>query len=404
MSTPTNRLDQLQSFTSTSIQSTPIKAQSKYTNKNKNKNQIKQKPIKIQQQPIIIDLDNQYNHQTPTFTPPPLYPRHWRNIGGNILQILSNPPQVPVWNPIVKLPIETNTTHPFGQRLQQHYLPLITHYCQGNSVIIQSFRKPNIHITTKDLRDIISPNTPIYHENLILSLELLCSHHEGAYLDPSFYPTLRDRGWTDLKRRFASSDQQFKIDKPSFKHPIIAIPIHIKGNHWTTLCRRIINGVTYFYYADNLNNARIENTIKHQIFHNTDSTFCPTKSQWITCATPNFTPHQNECGPHTILALAVLMSHPAPHPAILHPYISPNLVQYCRTWMSLLLTSGMAPLLLYTSVDLSTDLHSNRILATPFTMLQWDYITNDHLNHSTKGKISPNLSRTPIKSPKNQFL
>jgi len=98
------------------------------------------------------------------------------------------------------------------------------------------------------------------------------------------------------------------------------------------------------------------------------------------------------------------MSHPAPHPAVLHPYISPNLAQYCRTWMSLLLTSGMAPLLLYTSVDLSTDLHSNRILATPFTMLQWDYITNDHLNHSTKGKISPNLSRTPIKSPKNQFL
>ena len=328
------------------------------TNKNNNKS-------------III---HNLPHSPPPQTPPfPNDRRRWQLIGGNVLQILRNPPQTPSWHPNPILPTERHTVHPFGRLLQQQFLSIIPYYCQGHSdTIIRSYRKPDMHITTKDLRDVISPNNSIYHENLILSLELLCSFFQGSYLDPSFYPTLRTQGWIAVKRRFSCTDAQSTIDKPSFTQPIIAFPIHVGGNHWTALCRRIINGATYFYYADDLNNVQLEQTLKNYIFRNTDQHLCPPTSQWVSCTTPNYHPHHNECGPRTILALAVMMSHPAPHQNMLHPYMTSNLAQYSRIWMGLLLTSGVASLLPPEPVNTSPSLHATVIQATPFNLLPWE--------------------------------
>jgi hypothetical protein len=274
---------------------------SKNTSKNTHKNQNHQNIHKIDHHIASTKQQTLNTVQSTQSIPPFTDHRRWRKIGGNVLQLLRNPPQTPNWNPTTHLPLENHTTHPFGQLLKTHYLSIIPHYCQGNSVtIIRSIHNHEMHITTNDLRDIISPNRPIYHENLVLSLELLCNQFEGSYMDPSFYPTLRDQGWPHIKRRFASTLQCSSISKPSFESPTIAIPIHVNGDHWIALCRRVINGITYFFYADDMNRTNIECTIKNHIFKHTDTSFCPPTAQWITCRTPTFTPHQNECGPRTI--------------------------------------------------------------------------------------------------------
>ena len=102
------------------------------------------------------------------------------------------------------------------------------------------------------------------------------------------------------------------------------------------------------------------------------------------------------------------MSHPAPHSTILLPYISSNLAQYSRTWMGLLLTSGIAPLLLPAPAEPSTRLHNMPITAIPFTLLEWDYIQNNHPGPQRKCTNNPttkmSLCPVPISSPKHQLL
>jgi hypothetical protein len=55
------------------------------------------------------------------------------------------------------------------------------------------------------------------------------------------------------------------IDRPSLHHPNIALPLHINGDHWVGLGRRIINGTTFFYYADNLNSPTTEQIVRQRI-------------------------------------------------------------------------------------------------------------------------------------------
>jgi len=189
----------------------------------------------------------------------------------------------------------------------------------------------------------------MYHESLILCLELICTTYNSSFVDPSFIPTLRTQGWRAVARRFQSStsnlDLDFPPDRPALNHPSIAIPVHVNGDHWTAFCRRIINGVTYFYYADDMNIPTIQLSIKRLIMKNTDPEFCPPNSIWVNCTTPKFRPHSNECGPRTMLALAIMITHPVPHKNMLHPYISTNLAQNSQHWMSITLLTGMLMLL-----------------------------------------------------------
>ena len=173
--------------------------------------------------------------------------RRWRNIGGNTLQRLLNAPSDTHWQPSPQLPVETSPQGEFSVLLHSPLLPMIYDYCQcpGITTILRVKRKPDIHITTNDLRDIIQHNTPIYHESLILCLEIICTAYQGTYVDPSFIPTLKTQGWQGVSNRFKPAHLS-KIDQPHLNHPNIAIPVHINGNHWTALCRRIIDGVVHF--------------------------------------------------------------------------------------------------------------------------------------------------------------
>lgn len=271
--------------------------------------------------------------------------RQWSNLGGNVLQRIRNLPQTPEWQPSTILPLSPPSTDPFTQLLQQLDLTIIPSYCQGNTATtLRLFRAPDIHITNKDLRDIISHNTPIYHESLILMLELISHQYDSCYLDPSFIPTLSTLGWEAVKNRF-TTQHTYRVDKPSLDHHSIAIPVHVNGFHWASICRRQLNGTTCFFYADDLNSPTIEHNLKRLLMKGTCPELCPPTAQWINCTTPNFLPHSLECGPRSMLAMAVMITHPAPHKDMLLQYISPNLAQNSRHWMSYTLLTGMITLL-----------------------------------------------------------
>jgi len=240
----------------------------------------------------------------------------FRRIGGDTLLRQPNPSQIPPWASPSKIDIESQdmSLHPFQSLVRINYLDTIVQYCQGphTTVILRVYHKPHIHLTTKDLRDIISHNSPINHETLVLGLEVICTNYNSSYLDPSFMPTLCTQGWSSVANRFHPSESN-RVDRPSTTSSIIAIPIHVNGNHWVALCCRIISGIVHFYYADDMKHPSTEATIKRYITWHTSPEFSPPTSRWISCQTPQFSPHSNECGPRTLLALAIMICHPSPH-------------------------------------------------------------------------------------------
>jgi hypothetical protein len=199
-----------------------------------------------------------------------------------------------------------------------------------------------MHITTSDLRNLLSHNVSIHHELLILSLEVLCKQYNSSYLDPSFYTELYNNGWHSIENRFSSLQQQ-TITRPALLTPTICIPVHVHGCHWVALCRRIINSTVTFYYADYLIQATTESQIK-RIIQNIPQLY-PSNSNWISCSNLTYLPHSNECGRCTVLALAIMMASLNPHATMLQPYMNSNLAQQARTWMGGLLLTGQATLL-----------------------------------------------------------
>lgn len=86
---------------------------------------------------------------------------------------------------------------------------------------------------------------------------------------------------------------------------------------------------------------------------------------------PYVRPYSNECGPRTILTLAVLSAHKQPYMNILKPQITPNLAQCSRTWMGMLLLSGRVDLLFTGESDYQySPTTIIRLLASSF--INWD--------------------------------
>jgi hypothetical protein len=137
--------------------------------------------------------------------------RRWRNIGGNALQqLLEAHIDDNLWRPTTILPVEEKPTNDFSSLLHNPLLGSIYDYCQCPKIttILRLKRKPDVHITALDLRDIINHNTPIYHESLILCLEVMCTAYEATYVNPSFIPTLKTQGWQGVANRFVSAPEQ----------------------------------------------------------------------------------------------------------------------------------------------------------------------------------------------------
>jgi hypothetical protein len=196
----------------------------------------------------------------------------------------------------------------------------------------------------------------------------------------------KNRSWTRRRRWFAQSSSQSQLHRLMINSPTILIPCHVNGNHWVALVHRIIDGDTYFFYADDLNSNTTEYTIKNLIETTSDRTFYPPGSHRIKCHSITYRPHLNVCGPRMILALMVMGLHPSPNENILLPFMSGNLAQILKTWIASSITSGkvLIPNLISVTWD-TTRQPPREAHSTPFNIIPW----NIHLPRS----------RTPIQIP-----
>jgi hypothetical protein len=235
--------------------------------------------------------------------------------------------------------------HPMLQLFPPEQHKLLRTFCNQHpsTIILRMTHRPNITLTTQDLNTLLTPGEQTHHELLLFGLEIATKAYQGSYLEPVFFPILQQQGWTEVMNWFSTSD--IDCTRPLYNHPNLSIPIHIHGNHWVAVHRRITSGKALFFYADDLNNANTESIVKEWLFQRAPPMFCPTGSDWVSCQNTTYRPHSNECGPRTLLALTVMMSHSNPHFQMLLPYMSPNLALVSRVWMSTCLISGTAPLL-----------------------------------------------------------
>ncbi len=153
------------------------------------------------------------------------------------------------------------------------------------------------------------------NDNIIaLFLELVRNHLNLAFLCPQTIPLLHRVGWTRVEQFFASTRRNRKrsTHRPYKEgEPAIAIPCFINNNHWVAVVRREIQGGVLFLYSDDMHCPSTELTLRSLLRHHTDTTFYPRHTQWINCHSQTYIPNSIECGPRTLLALTIMMLHPA---------------------------------------------------------------------------------------------
>jgi hypothetical protein len=49
------------------------------------------------------------------------------------------------------------------------------------------------------MRELLTYNTPTYHELLIIALEIISQTNNSTFLDPSFIATIQQQGWNAVK-------------------------------------------------------------------------------------------------------------------------------------------------------------------------------------------------------------
>jgi len=151
----------------------------------------------------------------------------------------------------------------------------------------------------------------------------------------------------------------------------IAIPMFLNRNHWVAVCRRIINGRMYFFYADDMSGSTNEQMIQCLPSNaQTDSEFHPPKSIWVLCKNIFYRPHSNECGSHSLLALAVMPTHPNPSHMMLLPYMHPNVAQEARYWVASSILQGMVELTTYLSTSVQ-DINMSSV-SLPHSFIDWN--------------------------------
>jgi hypothetical protein len=155
-----------------------------------------------------------------------------------------------------------------------------------------------MHITVANLRDLISPTSMMYHELLLLGLEVVCHTFSSGYVDTSFFPSILTGGCNEVKNRFSPPNDD-SITGPSLNKEKIAIILHINDNHWIALCHQKVGNTRYFFYADDLNNHQTKHQVKHILYSSTKTSneFCHPLAIWVNCISHTYRPHFNECGP-----------------------------------------------------------------------------------------------------------
>jgi hypothetical protein len=258
-----------------------------------------------------------------------------------MLQTLDNS----AWSPQHSLQFQTQQ-HPLLQTIQYDEIAHLRTVCQQaqNMSIIRCAHDNSLFITRNDIQSLLTHGRPTNDHVMLLYIKIVSDTYKIPFLYTDFIPRLINEGWINVERYFSDPSRHTRrrtLNRPNMGgEPAIIIPAHINESHWLALVRREYNNKVLFLYADDMNSPTTERDIKHVIKHQTNEIFCPSDAQWIKCKNTYFTPHSNECGPRTLLALHIMATHPAPDKNILTHLMHPNLAQISRVWIATSLISG----------------------------------------------------------------
>jgi len=212
-------------------------------------------------------------------------------------------------------------------------------------------------------------------------LDILCHSERIHYLSTYFLTMLRlEKNWPRLKQWFSSSPEKTRPHKPAMDSTAILIPCHVGGNHWVALVWRIIEGQVHFFYSDDLDSSHTEQAVKSLLQQCTDTVFFPSTAKWVHCKSITYRPQSIECGPWTLLALAIMGLHPTPNDAMLLPYMNSNLVQILRTWVASSVITGKVKL----PAAIEGPKHSNTTdRGNPKTLVNWSRPTVPIVQYTT---------------------
>jgi hypothetical protein len=134
--------------------------------------------------------------------------RHKHYGGGlkNPIQILTlEQARTGNWRPQAQLSYE-RSSHPLDVACTSQHLELLAQYCSRTPTarFVQHVTKSEMHVTTSDLRDLLSHSKPIADETITLYLELLTTQYNIAFLTTNTIPKLKSEGWSTVQRHFAT--------------------------------------------------------------------------------------------------------------------------------------------------------------------------------------------------------
>lgn len=310
-----------------------------------------------------------------------------------------------LWSPNHNLVFQ-HQTHQLLQTFTFTEINRLRNICQAtpNKAIIRHTHDHRIYISIKDIQNLITHGQVTSDHTMLIYLKLLSDTYEIPYLYTDFIPRLQHEGWNTVRRYFSNPSRRSRkrsLTRPDISdEPAIIIPAHIQDSHWLALVRREINNQVIFLYSDDMNCSRTEQDIKQLIITQTDNKFCPSNAQWINCKGTFYTPHSNECGPRTLLALHIMATHPNPNSNILTHLMHPNLAQISRVWIAVSLVTGKLHdnNILYPNTT-NTNSFSRSASSTPSDIIPWSTPNNQNheittLSHQVSQSNTSSVSKT----------
>jgi hypothetical protein len=123
----------------------------------------------------------------------------------NPLQALPLESDIPtIWRPSAQLSVR-RSSHLLDRVCTSQNLVALKNYCNRDATItiVWHHFKEEIHVTTTDLRDLLSHTRPIADETITLYLELLTTQYDITNLATNTIPKLHSEGWEAVQRSFA---------------------------------------------------------------------------------------------------------------------------------------------------------------------------------------------------------
>jgi hypothetical protein len=160
-----------------------------------------------------------------------IYPAKTSNIGvRNLSSTMQDRRQ---WQPRTNLPTRLGT-HTLELSLPNSYQALIkTATSQDpNRVLLYWTNQPAQHITSTNLRELISHGSMTSHCVLNTFLEVLCHDNPISYLSTFFISILhQNNDWSSLRNWFASLEQPTPSKPTQNSEKPILLPCHVNGAH-----------------------------------------------------------------------------------------------------------------------------------------------------------------------------